>query len=84
MKQPKALPILTKEQRLNVVQELEQEIGISLVDGFQFYEARQNNIHLMSDMKLQREKDIWSISQRWNMSLELATESYDLAHSEQN
>ena len=81
MKQPKALPVLTKEQRLNVVQELEQELGISLVDGFQFYEARQNNIHLISNMKLQQEKDIWAIAQRWNMSIDLARESYLLARS---
>jgi len=69
------------EKRLWIVEELSHEYGINLVDGFQLYEARKIENAMAKQDKLDREKAIRNISSRWNMSIELATESYDLAHA---
>jgi hypothetical protein len=69
------------EKRLWIVEELSHEYGINLVDGFQLYEARKIQNIMSKQDKLDREKAIRDISSRWNMNIELATESYDLAHA---
>lgn len=71
---------MSSEERLEVVTELSHEYGINLIDGFQLYEARKIQNAMARQDKLDREKAIRDISSRWNMSIELATESYDLAH----
>lgn len=66
--------------RLEIVQELEQEYKIELVPYFQLYEALKNNARLRFERKISRQKAIEKIAKFWNMSIDLATESYDLAH----
>lgn len=68
------------ENRLWIVEELSHEYGINLVDGFQLYEAMKNNNKTRKQDRLDREKAIRGIASRWNMSIDLARESYDLAH----
>lgn len=72
---------MSSRERLEIVTELSHEYGINLVDGFQLYEARKIQNIMSKQDKLDREKAIRDISSRWDMSIELATESYDLAHS---
>lgn len=71
---------MSSRERLEIVTQLSHEYGINLVDGFQLYEAIKINNKMRVQDKLDREKAIRDISSRWNMSIELATESYDLAH----
>lgn len=72
---------MSSRDRLQIVEELSHEYGINLVDGFQLYEARKIQNAMTRQDKLDREKAIRDISSRWNMSIDLATESYDLAHA---
>jgi hypothetical protein len=72
---------MESEKRLWIVEELSHEYGINLVDGFRLYETMKINNEMRKKDRLAREKAIRDIASRWNMSIELATESYDLAHS---
>lgn len=72
---------MSSKERLQIVQEISHEYGINLVDGFQLYEARKIENAMAKQDKLDREKAIRDIASRWNMSIDLATESYDLAHA---
>ena len=72
---------MSSRERLQILQEISHEYGINLVDGFQLYETMKINNAMRKKDKLDREKAIRNISSRWNMSIELATESYDLAHA---
>lgn len=69
------------EKRLWIVEELSHEYGINLVDGFQLYETMKINNEMRKKDRLDREKAIREIASRWGMSIDLATESYDLAHA---
>ena len=71
---------MSSRERLQIVEEISHEYGINLVDGFQLYEARKIQNEMRKQDRLDREKAIRDISSRWNMPIELATESYDLAH----
>lgn len=71
---------MSSKERLEIVTELSHEYGINLIDGFQLYEAMKINNEMRKQDKLDREKAIRKIASRWNMSIELARESYDLAH----
>lgn len=71
---------MSSRERLEIVTQLSHEYGINLVDGFQLYEAIKINNKMRTQDKLDREQAVRDISSRWNMSIELATESYDLAH----
>jgi predicted nucleic acid-binding protein len=71
---------MSSRERLEIVTQLSHEYGINLVDGFQLYEAIKVNNKMRTQDKLDREQAVRDISSRWNMSIELATESYDLAH----
>lgn len=68
------------ENRLWIVEKLSHEYGINLVDGFQLYETMKINNAMRKKDGLDREKAIRNISSRWNMGIDLARESYDLAH----
>lgn len=68
------------EERLEIVIQLSHEYGINLVDGFQLYETMKINNGMRKKDKLDREKAIRNIASRWGMSIDLATESFDLAH----
>lgn len=71
---------MSSRERLEIVTQLSHEYGINLVDGFQLYEAIKINHKMRMQDKLDREQAIRDISSRWNMPIELARESYDLAH----
>jgi hypothetical protein len=71
---------MSSRERLEIVTQLSYEYGINLVDGFRLYEARKIQNEMRKQNRLDREKAIRDISSRWDMSIELATESYDLAH----
>lgn len=71
---------MSSKDKLQIVEEISHEYGINLVDGFQLYEAIKINNKMRKQDRLDREKAIRDISSRWNMSIELAMESYDLAH----
>ena len=71
---------MRSKERLEIVTQLSHEYGINLIDGFQLYEAMRINNETRKQDRLDRKKAIRDISSRWNMSIELATESYDLAH----
>ena len=71
---------MRSKERLEIVTQLSHEYGINLIDGFQLYEAMRINNETRKQDRLDRKKAIRDISSRWGMSIELATESYDLAH----
>ena len=71
---------MSSRERLQIVQEISHEYGINLVDGFQLYEAMKVNNEMRKQDRLDRKKAIRGIASRWNMSIDLAKESYDLAH----
>ena len=71
---------MSSKDKLQIVEEISHEYGINLIDGFRLYEAIKINNEMRKQDRLDREKAIKEISSRWNMSIELATESYDLAH----
>lgn len=71
---------MSSRERLEIVTQLSHEYGINLVDGFQLYEAIKINNKMRVQDRLDREQAIRDISSRWGMSIELARESYDLAH----
>jgi len=71
---------MSSRERLEIVTQLSHEYGINLVDGFQLYEARKIQNEMRKQDRLDREKAIRDIASRWDMSIELATESYDLVH----
>lgn len=69
--------------RLEIVKELSNEFKIDLVSGYLNYATiQQNNLH-KKEHDVQRLHAIHRIAKDWSMSIELATESYDLAHGEQ-
>ena len=72
---------MRSKERLEIVAELSHEYGINLIDGFQLYEDMRTNNEIRKQDRLDRKKAISGIASRWNMSIELATESYDLAHA---
>ena len=72
---------MRSKERLEIVTQLSHEYGINLVDGFRLYETMKINNEIRKQDRLDRKKAISGIASRWNMSIELAKESYDLAHA---
>lgn len=71
---------MSVEQRLNRLDKIEMEIYRSLTPYLQLYQAIKNNNLLRAEDEIARKHSIEAIARRWNMSLDLATESFDLAH----
>jgi hypothetical protein len=72
------------QERLNRLDKIEMEIYRSLTPYLQLYQAIKNNNLLRAEDVIARKHSIEAIARRWNMSLDLATESFDLAHQSAN
>lgn len=75
---------MSAEQRLKRIDALETRLYRELTPYLQLYMAIKNNNLLRAEDEIARKHSIEAIARRWNMSLDLATESYDLAHQSAN